>query len=174
MHSKSKNKGFTLIELLVVIAIIGLLSSVVLASLNTARAKARDAKRLSDMSQMQTALEFYYDSFGRYPNSDNAGCGGWDSSGAPTAAPSFITPLVLNNFLSNLSDPSINNACGNYAYYRYSAGSYGCDASKGAYYVLGVRDMESTGNPHPSSLGWSCPSRNWQREFDWVIGKFER
>lgn len=169
----SKNRGFTLIELLVVIAIIGILSSVVLASLNSARVKSRDARRLSDMHQMEVALEFYSNSFGRYPDSDSAGCGGWDTSGTPTGAPSFITPLVSNNFLSNLSDPSINDTCGNYAYYRYPAGSYGCDASKGAYYVLGVRDMESTGNPYPSTPGWSCPSRNWQDEFDWVIGKFE-
>lgn len=173
MDNKLKTKGFTLIELLVVIAIIGILSSVVLASLNTARAKARDVKRLSDMHQMQVALELYYNSFGRYPDSDFAGCGGWDSSGTPTGAPSFITPLVSNNFLSNLSDSTINNTCGNYAYYRYSVGSYGCDVARGYYYVLGIRDMEGSGNPHPSSPGWSCPSRNWQGEFDWVTGKFE-
>lgn len=172
MNNKSKNKGFTLIELLVVIAIIGLLSSVVLAGLNVARIQALDAKRLSDMHQMQIALELYYDSFNnRYPNSDFGGCGGWDSSGNGT----FITPLVSNNFLpTHLLDSRINNSCGNYAYYRYSAGSYSCDVSKGAYYVLGVRDMESTGNPHPSSPGWSCSGRNWQGEFDWVIGKFEQ
>lgn len=168
MNSKSKVKGFTLIELLVVIAIIGILSSVVLVSLNTARAKARDVKRLSDMHQMQIALEFYYNSFGRYPNSDYAGCGGWDSSGNGT----FITPLVLNNFLpTHLLDSTINDNCGNYAYYRYSAGSYGCVGY--AYYVLGVRNMETSNNPHPSSPGWSCPTRNWQGEFDWVVGRFE-
>ena len=63
----NKTKGFTLIELLVVIAIIGILSSVVLASLNTARRKARDAKRISDMKQLQLALEMYYDDNTGYP-----------------------------------------------------------------------------------------------------------
>ena len=57
-----KSRGFTLIELLVVIAIIGLLSSVVLASLNEARQKARDARRIADLKQMQVALELYYTS----------------------------------------------------------------------------------------------------------------
>ena len=67
MHSLIKlklNKGFTLIELLVVVAIIGLLSSVVLASLNTARAKARDVRRVSDMKALQTALELYANDHG--------------------------------------------------------------------------------------------------------------
>lgn len=64
----NKKQGFTLIELLVVIAIIGILSSVVLASLNTAREKARDAKRISDVKQLQLALELYFDSNGGYPS----------------------------------------------------------------------------------------------------------
>lgn len=60
-------RGFTLIELLVVIAIIGVLSSVVLASLNTARTKAQDAKRLSDLHSLTLALELYYSAAGTYP-----------------------------------------------------------------------------------------------------------
>lgn len=54
-------KGFTLIELLVVIAIIGVLASIVLASLNNARRKSRDARRITDIKQIQLALELYFD-----------------------------------------------------------------------------------------------------------------
>ncbi|MCX6785413.1 MAG: type II secretion system protein [Candidatus Komeilibacteria bacterium] len=170
MNNKTKTKGFTLIELLVVIAIIGLLSTLAAVSLNFAKARARDGKRLSDMHQMQIALELYYDSFGRFPDSDFAGCGGWDSSGNGT----FITPLVANHFLpAHLLDPAINDSCGNYAYYRYGAGTYSCYSSSAAFYVLGVRDMETSGNPYPASPGWSCSGRNWQGEFDYVVGKLE-
>lgn len=65
---RKTSSGFTLIELLVVIAIIGILSSIVLASLNSARSKARDVRRMSDIGQLQLALEFYYDANGTYPN----------------------------------------------------------------------------------------------------------
>ena len=66
-----KKKGFTLIELLVVIAIIGLLSTLAVVALNSARAKARDAKRVGDVKQMQTALELYYNDNQSYPPCQN-------------------------------------------------------------------------------------------------------
>jgi type II secretion system protein G len=69
---KRNSRGFTLIELLVVIAIIGILSSVVLASLNDARQKSRDAKRVADIKQLQLALELYFDSNGSYPTTLSA------------------------------------------------------------------------------------------------------
>lgn len=56
---KTKQRAFTLIELLVVIAIIGLLSSIILASLATAKAKAADAARLEDMVTIRNALNLY-------------------------------------------------------------------------------------------------------------------
>ena len=59
-------KGFTLIELLVVIAIIGILSSVVLASLNSARSKGTDAAIKSNLANMRAQGEVYYDTNGRY------------------------------------------------------------------------------------------------------------
>ena len=56
-----KNKGFTLIELLVVIEIIGILASVVLASLNTARGKGADAAIKSNLNNARAQAELYYD-----------------------------------------------------------------------------------------------------------------
>ena len=70
---KTNQKGFTLIELLVVIAIIGLLSTLSILALNQARARARDAKRISDVKQIQTALELYYNDMGAYPSAVTAG-----------------------------------------------------------------------------------------------------
>lgn len=78
MKGKNSIRGFTLIELLVVIAIIGVLASIVLASLNSARRKSRDARRITDLKQIQLALELYFDAQSppQYPGAiaPDAGC----------------------------------------------------------------------------------------------------
>jgi len=64
---KTKNKGFTLIEMLVVLFIVSLLATSGLVILEDARAKARDARRMADMNQVQLAVYFYYDNHEYYP-----------------------------------------------------------------------------------------------------------
>lgn len=63
---RNLQKGFTLIELLVVVAIIGILSSIVLVSLNSARQKGRDASAKGSISSIRAAAEIYYDSLNDY------------------------------------------------------------------------------------------------------------
>ena len=65
-------RGFTVVELLVVMAIIGLLSSIILATLNTSRQKARDNSRQTSLRQVQIALDLYYNAYGTYPASMSA------------------------------------------------------------------------------------------------------
>jgi len=100
-------RGFTLIELLVVIAIIGMLSSVVLASLNSARQKSRHARRLSDLRQIQVALEMYYDDNRKYPAGTNV-----------DIETGLKTQLVTNgNYLPQIpKDPLYGTGTDNYHY----------------------------------------------------------
>lgn len=92
--------GFTLIELLIVIAIIGLLASIVMVSLNSARAKARDTKRVGDLRNLMTALEMYYDAHNFYPASALvSNCDGnvaFNTALAALVSEGFLTALPVD------------------------------------------------------------------------------
>lgn len=96
MFQKESPSAFTLIELLVVISIIAILSTLSVVALNNARSKARDARRLSDIKQINLALDLYYNEFGIYPAS-------------PGSVDSNITGLCL-------SDLGISSTCGAVVY----------------------------------------------------------
>ncbi len=70
LKMEKKMRGFTMIELIVVIAILGLLSTIGLVSFRTAQIKGRDAQRKNDLSQIQKALEMYYNDYSYYPTDD--------------------------------------------------------------------------------------------------------
>jgi prepilin-type N-terminal cleavage/methylation domain-containing protein len=96
MHT-SHSRGFTLIELLVVIAIIGILSSVVLASLNTARTKASDAAIKSDLNGVGTQAALFL-------SNNSTGYGAFDNgAGGPAACPTGAGTSVFH-------DPNIEKA----------------------------------------------------------------
>jgi len=135
-----KEKGFTLIELLVVIAIIATLASVVLASLNAARAKSRDSARAAEMQQVQTAIQSYYlDHGGIYP--------------ADGADPYYLRDIAggLNGYIDEIpGDPVWAGQSYDYRYYSNS----------NAGFVL-LRRVENTNGEdwcrvlYGSSSGWA-------------------
>lgn len=127
MKIHTDKRGFTLIELLVVIAIIGILSSVVLVSLNTARAKARDAKRLADIHQLQNALEIYYTSNGHYPDVCGAASNGAYAAPWPT--------LLSSAYIGKMPYDPINTV-NQYGYYYCS--QYKPNGSCGYMQTVGV------------------------------------
>lgn len=119
---RNTKRGFTLIELLVVIAIIGILSSVVLASLNTARKKGRDARRIADLKQLQLALELYYDANQSYP--------------AGTVYATALAPLTTNGFISSLPEDPTGSGVQVYDYASADSAGAACATAPCASYVI--------------------------------------
>ena len=147
IYEKSNKKGFTLIELLVVVAIVSLLSSVIFASLNSARAKARDARRASDMKQLQIALELYYDINGQYPSTPASTWVINMNTGGENITP-YINPIP--------QDPTQTGASG----YRYRQSNVNgrqsytmlvnLEKNNGAWCSLSTTPGNSTWNGDPS------------------------
>ena len=96
IKSNKFKKGFTLIELLVVVAIISILSSVVMASLNSARVKGKDAARMEDVKSLKTALELYYNDNGGYPTSNSS------SNGDVLLSDAILTSKLVPTYISSM------------------------------------------------------------------------
>lgn len=132
-----QKRGFTLIEILIVVAIIAILASVILVGLGPTQSLGRDARRVSDLHEVQNGLELYYNAEGQYPVP--ASNGAWSGLGTAltTAVPS-ITSIP--------SDPSSGKSY-----------SYGTDA-KGVGYILQATMENLTGGPW---AGYNPPASSY-------------
>lgn len=147
------NKAFTLIELLVVIAIIGILSSAAVVNLQSAKAKARDARRLADLTQVIKAVEAFNAEYGYYPNLNCY------NLPALTPCSSILNP---GNWISDLgielpNDPLNSTQDGLYIY-LYTR-DFNIGAPKDYFYILftleaGEKIDRCNGHPYGPNL--SC------------------
>jgi len=108
-------KGFTLIELLVVIAIIGILATMVLASISGARGRARDAKRQQDIAQVKTALEMYKSDNEVYPAKGSFPTTTWTA---------MATALQSGNYMKNVPNDPLNTGSYVYTYSSTDGSTY--------------------------------------------------
>lgn len=131
--SSQKHKGFTVVELLVSISIIGVLSTIVFASFSQAREKSRVTKRISDMKQIQVALEYYYAVNKAYPSTGGTGnwrseCVGWGGVKSDEVImnpdPLSTQDKLVPKYLSAMpADPSMDKANNKSCYVYTSNGS---------------------------------------------------
>jgi len=146
---RKSNKGFTLIELLVVIAIIGLLSTLAVVALNSARQKSRDSKRVADIKQIQTALELYFADNNGYPTGSAINLG--ESGQEALCSTGFAASCSGTTYMGLVPDgPLPADGCADEDYVYTQAGS---GASYTIAFCLGgtVGDLDAgnhTANPN--------------------------
>ncbi|MCA9336225.1 MAG: prepilin-type N-terminal cleavage/methylation domain-containing protein [Candidatus Saccharibacteria bacterium] len=133
-----KQTGFTIVELLIVIVVIAILAAITIVSYNGIQQRSRDSWRVNDASAVKKALSLYKVDNASFPAAaPNPGNSTFEISDNP----GFLSSL--NNYTNSkvFKDPT-NTASTAYWYNRFNAGSYGCPASLGQYYVFWIRGME--------------------------------
>lgn len=136
---KHSSAGFTLIELLVVIAIIGILSSVVMASMGSARQQARDTRRNADVAQIINALELHRADHDHFPCS---------ASMIKSKNNGFLDELVDGGYISSVPDDPIGN---NTLFYEYRSFSDSPGGQCGQSVYIGIyteQEMEIDACPY--------------------------
>ena len=148
-----RTRGFTLIELLVVIAIIGILSAVVITSLNSSRAKARDAQRKAELTEIQKALELYANDYGHYPCENASLCSGQSKNANGKIGEGSGLDTLLAPYMQAIPHDPLGP--GNAAYYYYYDGQQNC-TKDGAFRTIAVIFAYSLETPSSGNASDFC------------------
>jgi prepilin-type N-terminal cleavage/methylation domain-containing protein len=148
IHKNFVSRGFTLIELLVVVAIIGILSSVVLASLNTARTKAKDAARMADVKSLKTAMELYYNDNNGYPT----------SNGSTNGDVLLSDAMLVSKLAPYISMPALLIADGDHYYANGVTSGVSTSGYDMLIYIAGTNSWCRSGTLPGNTGDWGIPT----------------
>ena len=153
LFHRSTKKGFTLVEIMIVTAVIAILTAMILASLVGSKAKSRDARRVSDLSQILYALGQYFDKCDQYPTPDTGNVIDANTLLQSTGCPSGVT---FGSFLSAVpKDPNTGSP------YNYVVNN-----SPASDYVL-----YTTFETSNTAVSQSAPNPSWFSSFACTTGR---
>ncbi len=167
--SDNRSKGFTLVELLVVLSIISLLSSIILGGVSGYRLKGQDAKVISEVRNLRTALELYYNKYGYYPSTSGTyTCTAGTGSNSCTPGTGVLQALVTEGFISKV--PIGNGADGNgvdpQEIYYGSPGWWNSD------WGYQIQFQVNNRNDSLGECSGACPTTFWSGYYTYSIHPF--
>jgi len=152
------------------IVIVACVAILFFASFDDIQAKARDTRRMSAVSDINRALELYFDRYGHYPEVIDTDYGEWDTTFEPGGTKvEFIPQLVEEKILNSVPRDPINNKIYFYRYQKFPKGSFGCAK---AFVIFQVFNFETKQKSHGTG---ACPERSFTEEAPngFTVQKFE-
>jgi prepilin-type N-terminal cleavage/methylation domain-containing protein len=125
MRATYKNQpGFTIVELLIVVVVIGILAALVITTYTGIQAKSRDSKRVTDLQNIQTNLELYFQATGDYPSLSDMNTSAWLTTNMKNLdTVSLQDPLASSSTLASTPTTKI------YSYQPLNSASASCEAN---------------------------------------------
>jgi len=149
---KASRNGFTLIEILIVVAIIAILASIVLVGIGPTEKLGRDSRRVSDLHEVQTALELYYSKCGYYPGDIPSGSGGACTGFTAIGGYSQLVTVIQGSGLGVNTMPNDPTVGANYYYAATPTGDS---------YILEAKLENSNGSAFSGYNGANYPVANY-------------
>jgi len=159
-------RAFTLIDLTVAGSVLVILAGALVPRLSHQASGSRDARRVRDIERVAEAIERYHADHGEYPApAGNPTYGGWDVCHDGD----FIPALTAGGYLPAPACDPVGDDAYHYRYYTYLGGAYGCEGP-GPFYVLGIRNLETSEASAATHGTVRCSGRDWGVEFAHVRG----